>query len=131
MSSSQHFSAWKVSWMRVWIRPQDLALARHVQISAKMSVVVYRSVSQSSNLEESCLLNIGISWSKDVVRLASLCVVHRVSMYACTAWVLLYAGGLGCGWIVIVRYNSLSVSCCNSSISVGGWVAGSKWVSQS
>ena len=48
-----------------------------------MSVVVSISMNQSSNIEESCPSYMGISWCMVVVRLDSLCVVHRVSLYGC------------------------------------------------
>ena len=69
----------------MWIRLWDLASPRHVWLSIKMSIGVSRSVSQSSNFEESCPSNVGISWSKDVVRFASLCVTWKVSVYGCVA----------------------------------------------
>ena len=133
LSSSQHFPAWRASQMSVQVRLWDLASARHVWLSVKMSVAVSRSVSQSYSFEESYPLNVGISWSKDVVRVASLCVVHKVSRYACIVVCMgsSLGWGVGCGWSVIVRCCSLSVSCVNSAICVGGWVAGSNWRSQS
>ena len=69
--------------MSVWMRPHDLASARHVQLSVRMSVVVSISMNQSFHFEESCPSNVKISWSMVVVRLDSLCVVHRVFVYAC------------------------------------------------
>ena len=104
-------------WMTAWVRQQKLASARHVQLSVKMSVAVSRSMSQSSSFEESCVSNMGISWSKDMVMFASLCV-------ACKVFV-----GFGYGWSLILRYFSLSVSCVNSTICMGWWVSGSKWMS--
>ena len=69
--------------MRVWVRPWDLASIRCVWLSVKMSVAVSWSLSQSTTFEESCPLNMGISWSKDAVRSASLCMAHKVSVCAC------------------------------------------------
>ena len=40
------------------------------------------SMNQSSNFEESCTSHVGISWSMVLVRLKSLYVACRVSMYA-------------------------------------------------
>ena len=110
------------------VRPWDLASARYVWLPVKMSMVVCRSVSQSSNFEEPCPSNVGILWSKGVVRFASLCVVCKVSMYVCTVVCMgLFLGwGIGCGWSVVVRCCSLSVSYVNSFLCVGGSVAGSK-----
>ena len=52
-----------------------------MQLSVRMSAVVSISMNQSSNFEESCPSNVGISWSMVVVRLDSLCVACRVSVY--------------------------------------------------
>ena len=65
--------------MRVQVRLWDLVSARCVWLSVKMSVVVSRPVSQSANFEESCPLNVGISWGKDMVRFAFLCLVAQGS----------------------------------------------------
>ena len=116
--------------MTVWVRLQDFASARHAQLSVRMSVVVSRSMSQSYNFEESCPLNVGISWSKDVVRFSSLCVVCKVSVYACIVVAMGSSLGCGdgCGWSIIVRCFSLSVNCVNSTLCVGGCVADFKEV---
>ena len=116
--------------MRVWVRPWDLASARCVWLSVKMSAVVSRSVKQSSNFEESCPLNVGVSWRKDVLRFASLCMAHKVSVYACIVVCMgsSLSRGIGSGWSVIMRCFRLSVSCVSSAVCVGRWVAGSIWV---
>ena len=51
--------------------------------NVRMSAAVSMSMKQSSSFEESCLLNVGISWSMDMVKCHSLCVMPKVSMYAC------------------------------------------------
>ena len=108
--------------MRVWYRPWDLASARQVWLSVKMSVAVSRSMSPSSSFEESCPPNVGISCSKDVEGFASLCVPCKVSVYP--SIVVCMASSLGwgseCGWSVIVRCCSLSVRCGNMCRWVGG-----------
>ena len=48
--------------------------------SVKMSMAFSRSMSQSSNFEESCPSNVGISWSKDMLRFASLCSVQGINV---------------------------------------------------
>ena len=60
--------------MRVQVRLHDLASARCVQFSGQMSAAVSLSMNQSSSFEESCLLNVGISCSRVMVRFASLFV---------------------------------------------------------
>ena len=116
LSSSQHFFTWRAMWMRVQVRPQHLASAGGVQLSVKMSVAISRSISQSSSFEESYPLNMGISWSNDVVRFASLCGMQGVCvcLHSCVHGFLIRLG-VGCGWSVIVRCCSLSVSCINSA----------------
>ena len=65
-----------------------------------------------------------ISCSKDVVKCASLCVACKVSVYAC---IVVSTGssldwGVGCGWSVIMRCFSLSVSCATLLyVWMGGW----------
>ena len=91
--------------MSVCVR-HDLASARHVQLSVRMSVAVSMSINQSSNFEESCPSNLGISWSMVVVSLDSLCVALRVSVYACMVWALAPYWTEG-GWL------STMVRCCS------------------
>ena len=80
-----------------------------MQFSVRMSAAVSVSMSQSSNFEEDCLSNVGISWSMVVVRFDSLCVAYRVSVYTCM--VLCTGSSLdgGAGWSTMVRCCSLSV----------------------
>ena len=65
------------------MRPHDLALARYVCLSVRISAVVSMSMKQSSSFKESYLSDLGISWSMVMVRFDSLYVLHRMSMYAC------------------------------------------------
>ena len=111
--SSQHFPVWVASQMSVWVRPHDLALSRHVWLSVRMSAVVSMSMNQSSNFEESCPSNVGISWSIVVLRLDSFCCTQGVCLcmpeWFC-ALVLHWTEG-GAGWSTMVRFCTLSVSC--------------------
>ena len=81
---SQHFPVWVASQISMWVRPPDLASARHVPLSVRMSVVVSMSLNQSSSFVESCSSTVGISLSMVVVRFDSLCVACKLSVYA--AW---------------------------------------------
>ena len=118
--------------MRVHIRPWNLVPVRCVWLSVKMSAVVSGSVIQVSSFEDSLLSNVGISCSKDVVRLASLSVVCKVSLYTHRAVCPVSSLGWGveCGWSVIVRCCSLSENCVNSPC-VCGWMSGRFSVSES
>ena len=90
--------------------PWDLASARCVLLSVNMSAVVSRSISQSSNFEESCPSNMVISWSKDEVWYASPCAVHRVSLYVCI--VVCMCSSLGLGWMWLEYHSErLQVIC--------------------
>ena len=95
---SQHFPVLVASQTSVQVRPCDLALARHVWLYVRMSVVFSISMNQSSNFEESCPSNVGISWSMAVVRLDSLCCVQGVCvhLHGLVHWFLTE---LGAGWI--------------------------------
>ena len=53
-----------------------MALARHVELSVKMSVAVTMSMNQSSNLDKSCPSNLGISWGMFVFRGLILSALH-------------------------------------------------------
>ena len=79
----------------MWVGPQDLVSARCVWLFVKMSVAVSGSVSQSPTFEESCPLNLGIFWSKDVVRFASLCGMQGicVCLHSCMHRFLIRLGG--------------------------------------
>ena len=82
-----------------------------MQLSVRMSAVVSMSMNQSSSFEKSCQSNVGISCTMVMVRFDSLCVVYKVSMYACM--VLCTSSLLGCvaecSWSIIVRCCSLYV----------------------
>ena len=78
------------------------------------------SMKQSSNFEESCLFNVGISCSR--VMVVFVCIV--VCMGSSLGW------EFGCGWSATGKCHS-PTSCGNSSICMGGCLAGSKGVSQS
>ena len=69
--------------MSVQVRPCDLASVRCMNLSVRMSTVVYMSINQSSIFEDSCPLNVEISCSMVVGRFDSLCVVHKVSKNDC------------------------------------------------
>ena len=79
------------------------------------------SMKQSSNFEESCPSNVGISWSIVVVRLDSHCVVCRVSMYACMVLCTGSSPDWGAGRSIMVRCCSLSVRC-DSSFMGMDWI---------
>ena len=91
--------------------------------SVRMSMAVSMSMNQSSSFEESSLSNVGISCSMVVVRFDSLWVACKVSVGVCVplySFVHLFITRLGaeCGWSIIVRCCSLSVSCISSAIGV-------------
>ena len=65
----------------VCVKPLDFALASLALLSLVRYAAVSMSVSQSSNLVESCSLKTCISCSKEFVRLDCFCVVHKVSVY--------------------------------------------------
>ena len=71
---------------RVWVKLLDLASAWHAQLSFKMSAAVLISLSQYSSFVVSHPSNVGMSWSKDVVRFACCCGVHKVSPSARFYW---------------------------------------------
>ena len=82
------------------------------------------SMNQISSFEESCPLNMGISYSMVMVRFAYLCVAHKVSVYAC----IVLCNGSSLGWgLDVVEYHSevlqfifkLHQLCCTCS-----WVGG-------
>ena len=102
----------------VQVRLCDLASARCVQLSARISAVVSISMNQSSNFEESCPSNVGISWSMVVMRFYSLSVTCRVFMYICMVLCTGSSLDLGFCWNIIVRCCRLSVSCDSSSVGV-------------
>ena len=129
---SQHFPAWSALWTSVWVRPGDLAMARHAQLSFKMSAAVSSiSLSQSSNFVASHLSNVGMSWSKDMVRFVCCCVAHKVWVYFCVA---VYRGSstglqVGHSWSVMASCFSLLVRCASSSTCMGGLAVSLNWLS--
>ena len=129
--SSQHFSAWSSSQIRVWAKPWNLALPRHVWLSFRISAAVSRLVSQSSSFVESHPSNVEMSWSKDMVRIVCHYVTHKESVYFCIAMCRGSSMGLGvgCGWSVTVSCCHLLVSFANSSTYAGGCKVYSIWMS--
>ena len=104
--------------MSVQMRPHDLASARHVWLSVRISLEVPISMNQSPSYEESCPSNVGTSWRMVVVRLDSLCVVCRVSMCAYMVFCTGSSLNWGAGWSTMVSCCSLSVGCDSSSVLV-------------
>ena len=80
----------------VHVNPLDFVLASLPLLSLVRSAAVLMSVSQSSNLIESCSLKTGISCSKKCVRLDCFCVVHKVCVYCCITSVRGSADAGGC-----------------------------------
>ena len=81
----------------VHVKPYDFTLASLALLSLVRSAAISMSVSQSSNLVESCLLKTGISSSKEFVRLDCFCMEHKVSMYWHNTSLKGFAGAGGCG----------------------------------
>ena len=109
--SSQHFPVWVASWMSVWVRPCDFTLSRCVWLSLRMSAAVSISMNQSSNFEESCPSNVGISLEHGCGEIGFLpcCTLGvHVSLHGLVHW---FPTGLGASWSTMVRCCSLSVSC--------------------
>ena len=100
------------------IRPQDFALASLALLSLVRSAAVSVSVSQSSNLVESCSLKTGISCIKEFVRLDCFCIEHKVSMYWCNTSPRDSASAGGCGWWLAVD-RFWSSHCMWSRVSAG------------
>ena len=112
--------------MSVLVKLHDLASARHVWLSFKMSAAILKSLSQSSNLVVSHPSNVGLSWEYRLVRFI-WCGV----MYYCIA---VYRGSsigleVGHGWRVTASCCSLLVRCASSSMCVGGLAVGCNWAS--
>ena len=80
--------------MSVQVRPNDLASAKNVQPSVRMSVTVSMSMKEFFSFEESCQSNVGISCSMVVVRFDSLFVAHGVSVFTC----MVLCTGSSLGW---------------------------------
>ena len=118
LMSSQHFPVWLALQMSVQVRPHDLASARHVQLSVRMSALVSISINQFSNFEESCPSNVGISWEHGCGEIG-FPVLHAgcpcIPIWSC-ALVPHWTGRVG--WSIMVRCCSLSVSCNSSFVSV-------------
>ena len=89
-------------------------------LSVRMSVAVSMSMNQSSSCEKSCPLNVEISCSMVTVRCDSLCVAHKVSLYAYIVSCIGSSLGFGAdyGWSIIVRCCSLSVTYISSAVGV-------------
>ena len=117
--SSQHFPVWVASQMSEQVRACDLASARPVHLSVRISAAVSISMNQCSSFEEPCPSNVGISCSMVMVRFDSLCVACKVSIHL-HGFVHRFLIRLGaeCVWSIIVRCCSLSVSCISSAIGV-------------
>ena len=79
--SSQDLFEVMASVTSVCIKPHDFILASLALLSLVKSAAISMSVTQSSNLVESCSLKTGISCSKEFVRLDCFCMEHKVSMY--------------------------------------------------
>ena len=82
---------------RVYIKPHDFTLASLALLSLVRSAVISMSMSQSSNLVESCSLKLGISCIKEFVRLDCFCMEHKVYVYWCNTPSRCSAGAGGCG----------------------------------
>ena len=95
--SSQNLFEVMASVTSVCIKPLDCTLAILALLSLVRSAAVSMSVSQSSNLVESCSLKTGISCSKEFVRLDCFCVEHKVSVYCHIYSPRGSAGAGGCG----------------------------------
>ena len=126
----QLFPAWSASWTRVWVRLNDQASGRHAWFSFKISTAVSISLSQSSNIVVSHPLNVGISWTKDVVRFVCHCVVHMMLVYCCIAVCMGLSTGqkveYGCS--IMASCCIFSVRCASSSACVDGLVVDPSWL---
>ena len=78
-------------------KSHDFALASLVLLSLVRSAAVSMSVSQSSNLVESCSFKTYISCIKEFDRLDCFCVEHNVSVYWCNTSPKGSSGAGGCG----------------------------------
>ena len=94
----------------VCINPLDFALVSLALLSLVRSAAISVSVSQSSNLVESCSLKTVISYSKEFVRLGCFCIEHKVSVYCHITSLRGSAGTGGCSWWMAV--NRFWSSCC-------------------
>ena len=96
--SSQDLFEVMASVTSMHIKPHDFTLASLLLLSLMMSAAISMSVSQSSNLVESCSLKTGISCSKEFVRLDCFCMEHKVSVYCCITSLRGSAGAGDCDW---------------------------------
>ena len=115
------------------VRPCDLASGRHAWFSFKMLAALLISLSQSSNFEVSHLSNVGMSWSKDVVRFVCHCLAHKVSVYLYIAVCRTSSMGLQSGhsWSIMTSCCSLLGGCASSLTCKGGLAVGPSWLSHS
>ena len=79
--SSQVFCKVKASHINVLTSPLDFACVNLVLLSPVNSEPVSISVSQSSNCEESCQFNVGISCNKELSKNVFLSVTQSVSIF--------------------------------------------------
>ena len=115
---------------RCAVRWHDLALARCAWLSFKISAAVSILLSHSSNKVVTHPSNVGISWSKDVVRFICHYVVQRVSVYCCISVWMRWLTGLHveCDCSIMASYCSFSVKCASSSTCVGGFGVDPSWL---
>ena len=79
--SYQVFCKVKASNISILTSPLDFACANLVLLSPVNSEAVSISVSQSSNCEESCPFNVGISSNKELSKDVFFWALHKVSVY--------------------------------------------------
>ena len=97
LMSSQDLFEVMASVTSVHVKPCDFALESLALLSLVRSVAISMSVSQASNLVESCSLKTGISCSKEFVRLDCFCMEDKVSVDCCITSPRGSAGAGGCG----------------------------------
>ena len=81
----------------VCVKPHDFNLVSLGLLSPVRSATVSISLSQSSNLAESCSLKKGISYIRGLVRLDCFCMEQKASLYWCNTSPRGSAGASGCG----------------------------------
>ena len=116
--SSHHLFEVMASVTNVYIKPLDFILISLDLLSLLRSAAISMSVSQSSNLVESCSIKTGISCSREFVMLDCFCVEHKVSVYYCITSLRGSAGAGGCGWWM-ARNRFWSSHCMWSRVSAG------------
>ena len=124
--SSQDLFEVMASVTSVCIKPLDFALASLALLSLVRSTVVSMSVSQSSNLVESCSVKTAISCSKEFVRLDCFCVEQKVSVYCSITSPRGSVGVGGCGWWMAIN-RFLSSCCMQYRVSAGCPSAATLW----